>query len=129
LTPPVSALKLTANLATVGRPQPNARPFGGCRRDFLWEHWTQKRPARVVVTVYTIEGDPTTYNLFVEFDRGQRWRVVAKYESFTMSWSASQSPGKTWRLCHPPKEEKTAWRILTSYDCDEALTEIDLPEN
>ena len=35
----------------------------------------------VVATYYTIEGDPTTYNLFVEPDANQRWHVVAKYES------------------------------------------------
>ena len=28
-----------------------------------------------------LQGDPTTYNLFVEPDRDQRWRVVAEYES------------------------------------------------
>src|SRR5215475_9731892 len=39
-------------------------------RRFLWEHWTQKRLAHVVVTLYSIEGDPTTYNLFIEPDRG-----------------------------------------------------------
>jgi hypothetical protein len=50
-------------------------------RCFLWEHWTQKRLAHVVVTLYSIEGDPTTYNLFIEPDRDQRWRVVAEYES------------------------------------------------
>jgi hypothetical protein len=50
-------------------------------RRFLWEHWTQKRLAHVVVTLYSIEGDPTTYNLFIEPDRDQHWRVVAEYES------------------------------------------------
>ena len=50
-------------------------------RRFLWEHWTRKRLAHVVVTLYSMEGDPTTYNLFIEPDRDQRWRVVAEYES------------------------------------------------
>jgi hypothetical protein len=67
------------DLVRPGRPYTNAnmRPK---LREFLWEHWTQKHLAHVVVTVYTIEGDPTTYNLFVEPDRDQRWRVVAEYE-------------------------------------------------
>jgi len=50
-------------------------------RRFLWEHWTQKRLAHLVVSLYSIEGDPTTYNLFIEPGRDQRWRVVAEYES------------------------------------------------
>src|SRR5262245_65407098 len=50
-------------------------------RRFLWAHWTQKRLAHVVVTLYSIEGDPTTYNLFVEPDTDQRWRPVAGYDS------------------------------------------------
>jgi hypothetical protein len=36
--------------------------------------------AHVVITLYSIEGDPTTYNLFIKPDRDQRWRVVAEYE-------------------------------------------------
>ena len=50
-------------------------------RDFVWRQWTEKRLGYVVATYYTIEGDPTTYNLFVEPDANQRWHVVAKYES------------------------------------------------
>lgn len=61
-------------------------------RDFLWEHWTQKRLAHVVVTLYTIEGDPTTYNLFVEPDGNQRWRVVAEYESECCWFYAMEKP-------------------------------------
>src|SRR5262245_46950054 len=61
-------------------------------RRFLWEHWTQKRLAHVVVTLYTIEGDPTSYNLFVEPDRDQRWRVVAEYESECCWFYAMEKP-------------------------------------
>jgi len=51
-------------------------------RDFLWEHWAQKRLAQMVVKVYSIEGDPTIYKMFVEPDKNQRWLVVAEYESY-----------------------------------------------
>ena len=50
-------------------------------RDFVWQQWTQKRLAHVAATYYTIEGDPTTYNFFVEPDANQSWHVVAEYES------------------------------------------------
>src|ERR1700737_2190272 len=60
---------------------PDAHPEVNAKlRDFLWEHWTQKRLAHVVITFYTIEGDPTKYNLFVEPDGSHHWRVSAKYE-------------------------------------------------
>jgi hypothetical protein len=63
-------------------------------RDFLWEHWAQKRLARVVVTTASIEGDPTTYKLFVEPDRNQRWRVVAEYKSGCCWFYAMEKPRK-----------------------------------
>ena len=50
-------------------------------REFLWEHWSQKRLGRVVATFYTIEGDPTTHHLYIEPDENGRWRVVSEYES------------------------------------------------
>jgi hypothetical protein len=49
-------------------------------RMFLWEHWSQKRLGRVVAIFYTIEGDPTTVNLYIEPDGNGRWRVVSEYE-------------------------------------------------
>ena len=61
-------------------------------RRFLWEHWTQKRLAHLVVILYSIEGDPTTYNLFVEPDRDQRWRVVAEYESECCWFNSMEKP-------------------------------------
>src|SRR6266702_1485336 len=33
-------------------------------RSFLWDHWSQRRPGQLQVTVYTVEGDPTTYVFF-----------------------------------------------------------------
>jgi hypothetical protein len=49
-------------------------------RMFLWEHWSQKRLGRVVAIFYTIEGDPTTVNLYIEPDANGHWRVVSEYE-------------------------------------------------
>ena len=50
-------------------------------RDFIWEHWTNKRLGHVARTVYTIEGDPTTYHLFIEPDANQTWHLVMTYRS------------------------------------------------
>jgi hypothetical protein len=50
-------------------------------REFVWEHWRQKRLARVVATFYSIEGDPITYRMFIEPDATGRWRVLSEYES------------------------------------------------
>ncbi len=50
-------------------------------REFLWEHWSGRKPGRVVVTFYSIEGDPTTLNLYVEPGEDGRWRVVSEYEN------------------------------------------------
>ncbi len=50
-------------------------------REFIWEHWHQKRLARVVATFYSIEGDPITHRMFIEPDASGRWRVLSEYES------------------------------------------------
>src|SRR5262245_60718239 len=115
-------------------------------RGFLWEHWTQKRLAHVVVTLYTIEGDPTTYNLYIEPDRDQRWRVAAEYESECCWFYAMEKPKRkrerkkgigakkvknaskpsemVRRPCRSSQEETVASRMLTSSGCDTLLTEI-----
>jgi len=50
-------------------------------RNFLWDHWAAQRPGQLQVTAYTIEGDPTTWTVFVERDKKNHWRVRAKWES------------------------------------------------
>jgi hypothetical protein len=85
--------------------------MNGKLRDFLWEHWTQKRLAHVVVTLYTIEGDPTTYNLFIEPDGSQRWRVVAEYES-ECCWSYA---------LEKPRRKRTRKKGVALYDVVERV--------
>jgi hypothetical protein len=50
-------------------------------REFLWEHWSQKRLGRVVATFYSIEGDPATYHLYIEPGEDGRWHVVSEFET------------------------------------------------
>ena len=42
-------------------------------RNFLWEHWSQRRPGSLVETKYSKEGVPTTMKFVLEADRGGLW--------------------------------------------------------
>ena len=50
-------------------------------RAFLWDHLEGQRIGELQVTAYSIEGDPITWNFFVESDPKGKWRIRAKYES------------------------------------------------
>jgi len=50
-------------------------------REFVWQHWREKRMGRVVAKFHSIEGDPTTYTFYIEPDVHGRWRVVSEYET------------------------------------------------
>jgi hypothetical protein len=54
--------------------------FGGhreCKRveSFVYSHWQQRKRGYVVFTIHTIEGEPTTEELYVEPGPSARWRV------------------------------------------------------
>ena len=51
-------------------------------RNFLWEHWSQHRLGRIVSTIYSLEGDPTTISFYVEPDENGAWRVATEYERY-----------------------------------------------
>lgn len=44
-------------------------------RGFLWEHLEGKVPAKLEVTFYTIEGEPTHYLFLVDSDQAGEWRI------------------------------------------------------
>jgi hypothetical protein len=50
-------------------------------RGFLWNHLLEHRLGRLQVTVYTVEGDPTTYVFSIEGDTKDCWYIRAKSES------------------------------------------------
>lgn len=83
-------------------------------RAFLWEHWSQKRLGHVVVILYTIEGDPTTHNLYIEPDESGRWRVVSEYES-ECCWFYSREK---------IKRKRTRSRGVETYDTVERVEQI-----
>jgi hypothetical protein len=67
-------------------------------RDFVWEHWANKRLGYIARTVYTIEGDPTTYRLFIEPDANQTWHVVLTYRSNCCWYYGLQKPKRKRRI-------------------------------
>jgi hypothetical protein len=46
-------------------------------RGFLWEHFAKKSLAKLEVTYYTLEGEPTHYLFFVDSDPAGEWRIRA----------------------------------------------------
>ena len=50
-------------------------------RDFLWTHWSRKKPGRVTAIFYTIEGDPTTTNFYIEPNENENWVIGTESES------------------------------------------------
>jgi hypothetical protein len=67
-------------------------------RDFVWEHWTNKRLGYISRTVYTIEGDPTTYRLFIEPGANQTWHVVLTYRSNCCWFNGLHNPKHKRRI-------------------------------
>jgi hypothetical protein len=45
-------------------------------RDFVWQHWTQRRRGYAVVTRYSREGEASLFHFYVEPDAGGIWQVV-----------------------------------------------------
>ena len=83
-------------------------------REFLWEHWSQKRLGRVVATFYSIEGDPTTHHLYIEPGGDGRWRVVSEYES-ECCWFYSMEK---------PKKKREHRKGVEIYDTVERVEEV-----
>lgn len=51
-------------------------------REFIWNNWKEKRAAKLVITLYSIEGDPTINHIFIESDKAGKWIIVREYESY-----------------------------------------------
>src|SRR6267378_282872 len=75
-------------------------------RSFLWDHWSHQLLGQLQVTVYTIEGDPTTYVFFVEKDSRDRWCVRSESESVIT------------RLLKPGEAPRRETQEVTYYEID-----------
>ena len=49
-------------------------------REFVWEHWRERRLGYVTFTKFSKEGEPSTSHLFVEPDEEGVWRVAVKID-------------------------------------------------
>jgi hypothetical protein len=45
---------------------------------FVWEHWEENRLGYLVVTSYSIEGQPTTSSIFIEPNKENIWQVTVE---------------------------------------------------
>lgn len=49
-------------------------------REFLWNHWQQRRLGQATVTRYSREGEPSTSSYFVEPDENGIWYIAVKID-------------------------------------------------
>lgn len=49
-------------------------------REFLWNHWQQRRLGQATVTRYSREGEPSTSSYFVEPDEHGIWHIAVKID-------------------------------------------------
>ena len=47
-------------------------------RQFLWEHWQEKKKGHLDVTFYSKEGEPTRHSLFIAPNNNNRWLVIVE---------------------------------------------------
>ncbi len=62
-------------------PPYNADKYLGEIRGFLWEHWKERRRGQVIATFFSIEGDTTSSNFFVEPGAKGCWRITIESET------------------------------------------------
>jgi hypothetical protein len=55
-------------------------------RAFIWDHWHRQKLARVVVTMYTKEGDATITTFWIEPDPAGIWHMRLEEESRTTAF-------------------------------------------
>jgi len=49
-------------------------------REFLWNHWKEKRRGYLTITPYSVEGDRTDASYFVEPSKEGSWRVQVTFD-------------------------------------------------
>ena len=63
-------------------------------RAFLWDHWYSRRFAKLVVTMYTKEGDPTKSTFLIEPDQSGAWHIQLDEEWVTTAFVLKPRIGK-----------------------------------
>lgn len=49
-------------------------------REFIWDHWHNRKRGHVVTTFYSKEGEPITYSFFIEPDEKGSWHVTVEID-------------------------------------------------
>lgn len=60
-------------------------------REFLWNHWQQRRLGYVRVTLFSKEGEPSASSYFVEPDEKSAWRIAVKIDRTMVNRGDSKS--------------------------------------
>jgi hypothetical protein len=62
-------------------------------REFLWEHWRERKRASLEMTAYSTEGERTVSVRFIEPDANGTWRLVVETERELVD---RRGTGKRW---------------------------------
>ena len=49
-------------------------------REFLWNHWQQRKLGQLTVTRFSREGEPTASSYFIEPDEKGAWRIAVRID-------------------------------------------------
>ena len=95
-----NSVRLRRNLAHYDRFGPYRVPIDGESlraipaeaRGFIWEHWVNHRLAKVIVTFRSLEGEPSTSEMFVEPDDAGVWHLSTTIERKLIDRRAFSDP-------------------------------------
>jgi hypothetical protein len=115
-------------------------------REFLWDHWQQRRLGQVTVTRYSREGEPSASFYFVEPDERGIWRIAVEidrtlvdrggsknqrhesveYEAYSVERIEVPKDGLTQRVVIPEAEMRSpeSYRLALKDQEGKSLTEI-----
>jgi hypothetical protein len=76
-------------------------------RNFLWDHWSQRRLGVIVVSGVTMEGQPNTTSYFIEPGNNGTWRIALEIEreDFDLMKRTSEHRSERFSACHVTRVE------------------------
>ena len=114
-------------------------------REFLWNHWQQRRLGQLTVTRFSREGEPTASSYFIEPDEKGAWRIAVRidrtlvargglkgqrqesqeYSAYTVDRVEFPKSGLTPRLLNPKQVRlPQSYRLALKDEKGETLPEI-----
>jgi hypothetical protein len=64
-------------------------------REFIWEHWSQKRRGRISARFYSIDSGPITQKIEIKLNKAGNWTVISTVEE-KFSWISALLRPKLW---------------------------------